>query len=96
METAHTHSLSWYISMVYNDAFDVDRINAVCEQLARFIVKEILDPRGEFYHDGHINRVSFSNSWEISNCSINMTCIFVNIFKYDVVLFVYLYIYCNC
>ena len=70
---------------IYNAAFDVDRINAVCEQLVGFIVKEILDPRGEFYHDGHINRGS---SW-------NITCIFVNIFKRDVVLFVYLYIYCN-
>ena len=61
------------------ESLPVDRINAVCEQLAGFIVKEILDPRGEFYHDGHINRVSSSN------CSINMTCIFVNIFKCDVV-----------
>ena len=38
-----------------------DRINAVCEQhavceqLAGFILNEILDPRGEFYHDGHIH-----------------------------------------
>ena len=44
------------MSQIYNAAFDVDRINSVCEQLAGFIVKEILDPRGEFYHDGHINR----------------------------------------
>ena len=80
------------MSQIYMASFDVDRINAECEQLTGFIVKEILDPRGEFYHDGHINRVSSSNSWGISNCSINMTCIFVNIFKRDVVLFVYLYI----
>ena len=46
------------MSQIYNAAFDVDRINVVCEQLARFIVKEILNPRGEFYHDGHINRGS--------------------------------------
>ena len=42
---------------IYMESFPVDRINAVCEQLAGFIVKEILDPRGEFFHDGHINRV---------------------------------------
>ena len=51
------------MSQIYNAAFDVDRINAVCEQLAGFIMREILDPRGEFYHDGHINRVSASTSW---------------------------------
>ena len=50
------------MSQIYMASFDVDRINAVCEQLAGFIVKEMLDPRGEFYHDGHINRVSSSNS----------------------------------
>ncbi|KAG2562151.1 hypothetical protein PVAP13_8KG248609 [Panicum virgatum] len=50
------------ISQVYNAAFDINRINAVCQQLARFIVKKILDPRGKFYHDGHINRVSASTS----------------------------------
>ena len=44
------------MSQIYMESFPVDRINAVCEQLAGFIVKEILDPRGEFYHDGHINR----------------------------------------
>ena len=49
---------------IYNAAFDVDRINAVCEQLAGFIMREILDLRGEFYHDGHINRVSASTSLE--------------------------------
>ena len=47
------------MSQIYNAAFDVDRINAVCEQLAGFIVNEILDPRGEFYHDEHINSVLF-------------------------------------
>ena len=46
------------MSQIYMAAFDVDQINAVCEQLAGFIVKEILDPRGEFFHDGHINRGS--------------------------------------
>ena len=50
------------MSQVYNAAFDVDWINAVCEQLTGFIGKEILDPRGEFYNDGHVNRVSASKS----------------------------------
>jgi len=43
---------------IYMESLPVDRINAVCEQPAEFIVKEILDPRGEFFHDGHINRGS--------------------------------------
>ena len=50
------------MAQIYNDPSNVDRINAVCEQLAGFIMREILDPRGEFYHDGHINRVSASTS----------------------------------
>ena len=45
-----------------DECYSTDRINAVCEQLAGFILNEILDPRGEFYHDGHINRVSASTS----------------------------------
>ena len=52
------------MSQIYNATSDVDRINVVCEQLAGFIMREILDPRGEFYHDGHIDRVSASTSWE--------------------------------
>jgi hypothetical protein len=40
----------------------VDRIMAVSEQLIGFIMREILDPHDEFYHDGHINRVSASMS----------------------------------
>ena len=52
------------MSRIYNEILDVDRINAVCEQLAGFIMREILDPRGEFYHDVHINRVSASMSWD--------------------------------
>ena len=47
------------MSQIYMAAFDVDQINAVCEQLAGFIVKEILDLRREFYHDEHINSVLF-------------------------------------
>jgi len=46
------------MSQIYMESLPVDWINAVCEQLARFIVKEILGPRGEFFHDGHINRGS--------------------------------------
>ena len=33
------------MSQIYNATSDVDRINAVCEQLAGFIMREILDPR---------------------------------------------------
>ena len=54
------------MAQIYTDPSNVDRINAVCEQLAGFIMREILDPRGEFYHDGHINRVSASMSWDAS------------------------------
>ena len=43
------------MSEIYKESLPVDWINAVCEQLAGFIMKEILNPRGEFYHDGHIN-----------------------------------------
>jgi len=50
------------MSQIREEAYSVDRINAVCEQLAGFILREILDPRGEFYHDGHMNRVSASTS----------------------------------
>ena len=39
-----------------NECYSTDEINAVYEQLAGFILNEILDPRGEFYHDGHIYR----------------------------------------
>ena len=46
------------MSQIYMESLPIDRINAVCEQLAGFTVKEILDLRGEFYHDGHINRGS--------------------------------------
>jgi hypothetical protein len=40
------------------EVLHVDRIVAVSEQLKGFISNEILDPRGEFYHDSHINRES--------------------------------------
>ena len=60
-----------------DECYSTDRINAACEQLAGFILNEILDPRGEFYHDGHID------SW-----TANMTCTFVNIFKHYALMFV--------
>ncbi|KAG2577779.1 hypothetical protein PVAP13_6NG246200 [Panicum virgatum] len=44
------------MSQMGDECYSTDRINVVCEQLARFILNEILDPRGEFYHDGHIHR----------------------------------------
>ena len=50
------------MSQIREKVYSVDRINAVCKQLAGFILREILDPRGEFYHDGHINIVSAATS----------------------------------
>jgi len=41
---------------IRDEVYDVDRIRAASEQLIWLIMKEILDPRGEFYHDGYINR----------------------------------------
>ena len=91
------------MSQILDEVYDVDRINAVCEQLAGFIMRKILDPRSKFYHDGHINRLCLHRRREGPNrlcphrchegpstCTINMTSIFVNICKCDVVLFVYL------
>ena len=43
---------------IKDEVYDVDMINAMSEQLIRFIMGEILDPRGEFYNNGHINRLS--------------------------------------
>jgi hypothetical protein len=51
------------MSRIVDEVYSTDRINAVCEQLAGFILREILDPRGEFYHDGHIHRGFTSMSW---------------------------------
>ena len=41
---------------IRDEVYAVDMIRFVLEQLIGFIMKEILDPRGEFYHDGHIIR----------------------------------------
>jgi hypothetical protein len=40
----------------------VDRIVAVSEQLIGFIIKQILNPRREFYEDSHVNKESASTS----------------------------------
>ena len=45
------------MSQIREEAYSVDQINIVCEQLVGFILREILDPRGDFCHDGYINRV---------------------------------------
>ena len=47
---------------IKDKVYDMDRIRAMLEQLIGFVMKEILGPRGEFYHDGHINRLSASTS----------------------------------
>ena len=49
---------------IKEEVYEADPINAVSEQLIGFVMREILDPRGEFYHDGHINKLSASTSWE--------------------------------
>jgi hypothetical protein len=41
---------------IRDEVLHMDRITAVSEQLIGFILNEILDCRGEFYHDGHITR----------------------------------------
>jgi hypothetical protein len=47
---------------IKKEVLHVDRITAVSEQLIEFIMREMPNPTGEFYHDGHINRVSASTS----------------------------------
>jgi hypothetical protein len=47
---------------IKNEVLHVDTINAVLEQLIRFITREILDLKGELYHDGHINRVASAST----------------------------------
>ncbi|RLN15837.1 ripening-related protein 3-like [Panicum miliaceum] len=37
----------------WDEVLQVDKIVAVSEQFIGFISREILDPRGEFYHDSH-------------------------------------------
>ncbi|KAG2561329.1 hypothetical protein PVAP13_8KG153904 [Panicum virgatum] len=49
-------NMYYSMSQMGDECYSTDRINAVCEELAGFILNEILDPRGEFYHDGHIHR----------------------------------------
>jgi hypothetical protein len=39
---------------IKDEVFRVDKIVAVLEELTGFILREILDPRGKFYHDGHL------------------------------------------
>ena len=71
-----------------NECYSTDRINAVCEQLARFILNEILDASSTTMvtsiKDFH-RHLEGLNSW-----TIHMNCTFVNISKYDALLFVYL------
>jgi hypothetical protein len=47
---------------IKDEVLHVDRINTVSEHLIGFITREILDPKGEFYHNSHINRVVASRS----------------------------------
>jgi hypothetical protein len=47
---------------IKNEVLHVDTIDAMSKQLAGFIMREILDPKGEFYHDGPINRVASAST----------------------------------
>jgi hypothetical protein len=38
---------------IKDEVLHVHRIVAVSEQLIGLILKEMIDPKGEFYHDGH-------------------------------------------
>jgi hypothetical protein len=65
---------------IKNEVLHVDTIDVVSEQLIWFILREIMDPKGEFYHDGPINRLaSASTSWELRTCSRD---IYLYIYKY--------------
>ena len=71
-----------------DECYSTDRINAVCEQLAGFILNEILDPRGEFYHEVTSIEDFHRHPEGTSSWTANMTCTFVNIFKYYALMFV--------
>ena len=47
-----------------NKLIPEEKIMAIQEQLFRFIVEQVLDPKGEFYYDGysHINNRSKYNN----------------------------------
>jgi hypothetical protein len=48
---------------IKEEVLHVDRIRAMSEQLIRFIMNEILDPKGKFHHDSHpVHRESASTS----------------------------------
>jgi hypothetical protein len=48
---------------IKDEVLHMDRIVAMSEQLIGFILKEIIDFKGEFYHDGHpVPRASVSTS----------------------------------
>jgi hypothetical protein len=47
---------------IKNEVLHVDTIDAVSELLIRFIMREILDPKGKFYHDGPTNRVASAST----------------------------------
>jgi hypothetical protein len=53
-------------------------------------LNEILDPRGEFYHDGQSIEDFHRHPEGPSSWTTNMICTFVNITKRDALVFVYL------
>ena len=78
------------MSQMGDECYSTDRINAVCEQLAGFILNEILDLEASSttavtsIEDFH-RAPEGTSSW-----TTNMTYTFVNISKCDVLMFVYL------
>ena len=65
-----------------------DQINVVCEQLAGFIMREILETSSTTTVT--TTEYPLRHREGLSIWTINMTCTFVNISKSDVMLFVYL------
>ena len=76
------------MSQIGDECYSTDRINAVCEQLAGFILNEILDQEASStttvtsIEDFH-RHPEGTSSW-----TANMTCTFVNIFKHYALMFV--------
>jgi hypothetical protein len=47
---------------IKNEVLRMDTIDAMSEQLIEFIMREILDPKGELYHDAPNNKVASTST----------------------------------